>query len=142
MRKRRSSVRLEVLIATYEDGADDLAIDKWNRPSSPGQYLKPDGNNTFGKATEALTRLNNELDWRIARNEPPTACRDNPAPFIDWVDPDIDGGAEVLPIPTRTQAKALCEDCPVNLLCREYGRIASEPGVWGGIRRDKSGREF
>ena len=32
----------------------------------------------------------------------------------------------------ETKAKAVCEECPVMLVCREAGRRNFESGIWGG----------
>lgn len=74
-------------------------------------------------------------------------CDGNPGPYVDYADPkDPDDrydrmGRRRRPFPTRGEARALCEGCPLMLLCEQKGSTESW-GIWGGkIRVPVPGRE-
>lgn len=71
------------------------------------------------KKYQELIREANKPDQRIP-------CREDPDKWDGW---DRDG----VPIPTPTEAKEWCADCPVLELCRDFARTERPAiGVYGG----------
>ena len=61
------------------------------------------------------------------------ACRAHPDPDIFM--PDTDEPQEIQEYKTH-QAKSICHQCPVRIICREYAMaspIDTYIGIWGGL---------
>lgn len=68
--------------------------------------------------------LNAEAERLQFEEQHIAACRVDPAPFMDWEDPQ-----DALVI----QAQLACEDCPFRANCKARARLEKpDHGVWAG----------
>ena len=63
-----------------------------------------------------------------------TACYKNPELFTDYDDPRYPDENTGRPMPTRSQARRMCEDCPLFAECDDYRKAQNEDwGTWAGV---------
>ena len=80
--------------------------------------------------TRKSTELYNQLVEHI-NSEGSVPCEQ--APDMFFIDHEDHNGPEKMKI-----SKALCANCPVQLICLEYALEASEQeGIWGGLTRNE-----
>lgn len=126
--KRQEYDRLRGQERRYLEADGDLAHKNDEKKTAPWNALKP--------KEAAMPAWNNFQD---AMAEQRTACYLEPEKFMDWADPEgVEDDPEELnrsPIPSRNQALAMCADCPLFDLCKEYQSKQKEThGVWHGVR--------
>jgi hypothetical protein len=123
------AVRDESLLGEELSKADD------ERPGAVWNLLKP-----TGKAREALHDLHARQD-EILDEGGSWNCRDNPEAFMDsWLDEDEEGEFPTPPAPNRV--RTMCADCPLFVVCQNYGMVSRDPGIWGGLRVGLDGRIY
>jgi len=75
-----------------------------------------------------LSLTNAIADFETAIRLVRTKCFDTPGPYMDWGDEPDEPNS-----PTRAEARALCEGCPLLQACGNFAVAAQMPhGVWGG----------
>lgn len=124
-----AAVQDERLLGDQISKADD------ERPGAVWNLLKP-----TGKAREALHDLHARQD-EVLDAGGSWNCRDNPEPFMDsWLDEDEQGEFPTPPAPNRV--RAMCEGCPLLVVCQQYGIVSRDPGIWGGLRVGLDGKIY
>jgi hypothetical protein len=123
------SLRDESLLGEELSKADD------ERPGAVWNLLKP-----TGKAREALHDLHARQD-EVLDEGGSWNCRDNPEEFMDsWLDEDDEGEFPTPPAPNRV--RSMCADCPLFVVCQQYGIVSRDPGIWGGLRVGLDGKIY
>ena len=77
--------------------------------------------------TEYLGVDPDDATWRDL-----AACRGMP---LEWFFDDYESDKQV-----AKQVDEICQTCPVQKVCYEYGRNTGSQGVWGGIYLNDSGK--
>lgn len=134
-RRKRDQYALAAAVQDERLLGDQISKADDERPAAPWNLLKP-----TGKAREALHDLHARQD-EVLDDGGSWNCRDNPAPFMDsWLDEDEQGEFPAPPAPNRV--RAMCEGCPLLVVCQQYGIVSRDPGIWGGLRVGLDGKIY
>lgn len=127
---RAQQVRLKSGTPVYDSNGDIIPWETYlgtEKRNVPWNLLRP-----RAEASRAFDEFNEALKYTNVR------CRDHEAEYTEYADPRpafADDNEGRPPMPTRSQAKAMCAGCPLLEQCGTYARLEKPDfGIHGGER--------